>query len=243
MESKLNIDSFAAEFVVAYYTACVYDFRSVIKFYDPEKALIYRQSLPDGKPAKVNEAKHFIVPILKGHEKLVVLNYTFNPLSINNDTENGTQYFNVVTIGKIVKDEKEGLFSQFSQFFTLEFVNNERVAIISDSLTIIPHINNSNNNNSNEEVTGTNELVSIPASEILFEIDHRPAFLNRQNQSKRQQQQQQQQLQQQQQPLQPSQQPQQPNGENKSFSQSSKNVNKRKNKNNNNSNRFVYTPD
>lgn len=243
MDSTLDIAKLAAEFVVAYYTTSVYDFRSTIKFYDPEKALIYRQTLPDGKPSKVNEAKQFIALDLRGHERLIVLNYSTNPLPLNN-TENQTLYFNVAVIGKIVKNEKEGLFSQFSQFFTLEIINNERIAIISDSLTVIPQINSSNNNNNNNnEPTETNEHITIPVSEILFEIDHRPTYLNRQNQSRRQQQQQNQATpSQQQQTQQPQTQQNEQLGENKPPNQTTKSTNKKKSKNSG-SNRFVYTPE
>lgn len=230
MDSAFDIANLASEFVCAYYTAAVYDFRSTIKFYDPEKAQIYRQSLPDGKPAKVNDAKHFIAPDLRGHERLTVLNYSYNSLPLNNNnSENQTRYFNVIVIGQIVKNEKEGLLSQFSQFFTLEIINNERVAIISDSLTVIPQ-NDPLNNNANE-----------PA-EAYFEIDRRPTFLN---QPKRQQKQQQNQSSQEQQQNQPPVQQQQQQSNNQTVEDVQPNQNPNKNttkKRSKTPNRFVYTP-
>lgn len=229
MDSIPNLPDLTAEFVVAYYTASVYDFRSVIKFYDPEKAQIYRQSLPSGKPTNVNEAKQVLVPNLKGHEKLIIQNYTFNPLPLFPENENGINYFNIVVIGKIVKSEKDNLISQFSQFFTLEILNNERIAIISDSLTITPQ---NYTHNSNSEA---NDTSNISPSDILFEIERRPTFLSRQNQ---------------QQPPPPPQQqsnlPSETTQKEENNSQRQKPTtnkgNKKKVKNANDSNRFVYTP-
>lgn len=133
-----NIEEWANEFVTAYYSSVVYSKRDVSKFYDPDNAIIYRESLKEKPGVKISEAADILVPRIEKGDKLMITQYNTVP------TQKG---FNLSVFGRTIANEKT---NHFAQFFTIKFYEN-RAAIISDSLM-----------NINIDEAISNELVEIP---------------------------------------------------------------------------------
>lgn len=133
-----NIEEWANEFITAYYSSVVYSKKDVSKFYDPDNAIIYRESLPEKTGVKLSEANNILCPYIGKGDKLFVTQFNTVP------TKKG---FNLSVFGRIIVNEKT---NHFAQFFTIGFFEN-RAAIISDSLLSI---------NVDENIQ--QELVEIP---------------------------------------------------------------------------------
>lgn len=136
-QMEQNIEEWTNEFITAYYSSVVYSKRDVSKFYDPDNAIIYRDSLKEKSGIKISEAIDILVPYIGKGDKLMINQFTSVPIK---------KGFNLTVFGQTTVNEKT---SQFIQFFTIEFFEN-RAAIISDSLM-----------NINSEVA-QNDLVEIP---------------------------------------------------------------------------------
>ena len=119
-----EIQKFAEEFIAAYYTTIAYDSRNVFKFYDQEKAEIFRQNLSPKQTSNIKQAKHVLAPNLSSFDKLSIINYSFNQFGSKNN------FLNVHVFGKQFQNNK---IINFAQHFTLEIIGDKMV-IISDSL-------------------------------------------------------------------------------------------------------------
>ncbi|OHT02351.1 hypothetical protein TRFO_07208 [Tritrichomonas foetus] len=211
---ETNFSEIAAEFVAAYYTAVAYDFRNVYRFYDQEKAEIYRQGHPSGNAVKLSEIKHNIVPNNSGCEKVCVTNYNAYQ-SINQPN-----CINIQVIGKVIKNSEENITTEFAQFFTLEHVG-DRFVIIADSLTSIEK-------NSNHESIDLLVEIERPARPRKGQSQQQPATASPTSSS-------QDEVKNKEENVAPS--PQQNQSQNKA-----KPANRQKNKKKGNQDKFVYMP-
>ena len=119
-----DIETWAKEFIVAYYSTATYSIKQLFKFYDQENAVIYRECLQDKTAVSLKGNHNLIWQKMSQGSKLVINNYNTIPI------ENG---FNISVFGRIIYPENTKC---FSQFFTLEFVQ-ERAVIVSDSLQFL----------------------------------------------------------------------------------------------------------
>ncbi|KAH0790570.1 hypothetical protein GPJ56_005559 [Histomonas meleagridis] len=118
-------NTIASEFIAAYYYKLTYVPNDIQKFYNQEKATIWRQSMESSNAIPFKDAKNLLVPTITKGSKVSVLEY--NILNV----ENG---FILNVFGKIEEGETA---RKFVQTFFIEIVKAEdvsRICIISDSL-------------------------------------------------------------------------------------------------------------
>lgn len=114
--------SVAAEFVSAYYFKLAFKPAEIPKFYDQEKALIWRKELDQKDAVKFEDAVKCLVPAITKGSKIVISDFVVI------DNENGF----LINVSGYVSHESEAK-RTFQQVFELEEVEN-RFVVVKDIL-------------------------------------------------------------------------------------------------------------
>jgi len=120
MESLVSV---AGEFVAAYYTALVYNPSDVRKFYDEDRATVWRHGLDSEVGVRFRDAESLVVPVIAAGSLVSIVSYAVLPIASG---------FSLVARGQIAYG---GDTQAFEQFFTVTTFA-DRWFIESDALSI-----------------------------------------------------------------------------------------------------------